>query len=195
VKPAEGDASLVLQEIMRLVEASKQEHLSERGQATKFNGVHREMLQGVNETLDKLVPDIQRTAELVQEITAASKEQDTGAEQINKALQQLEQVIKQNASAAEEMASTTEELTGQSDQLVSALSFFRTGDEDSAPTRMNGASRSSGSRTSAPAAQRSMKPNSGQAVSMGARSAKAGGGASLRLKDKHDELDGEFERY
>ncbi len=80
--------------------------------------------------LDKLVPDIQRTAELVQEITAASKEQDTGAEQINKALQQLEQVIQQNASASEEMASTTEELTGQSDQLVSALSFFHTGDEE-----------------------------------------------------------------
>ena len=79
--------------------------------------------------LDKLVPDIQRTAELVQEITAASKEQDTGAEQINKALQQLEQVIQQNASASEEMASTTEELTGQSDQLVSALGFFHTGDE------------------------------------------------------------------
>jgi methyl-accepting chemotaxis protein len=145
--------------------------------------------------LDKLVPDIQRTAELVQEITAASKEQDTGAEQINKALQQLEQVIQQNASAAEEMASTTEELTGQSDQLVSALSFFRTGDEDSAPARTNGASRRSGSRTSAPASQRSMKPSSGQAVSMGARPAKAGGGVNLRLKDKHDELDGEFERY
>jgi methyl-accepting chemotaxis protein len=84
------------------------------------------------EMLDKLVPDIQRTAELVQEITAASKEQDTGAEQINKALQQLEQVIQQNASASEEMASTTEELTGQSDQLVSALSFFHTGDEEAA---------------------------------------------------------------
>ena len=79
--------------------------------------------------LDKLVPDIQRTAELVQEISAASKEQDTGAEQINKALQQLEKVIQQNASSSEEMASTTEELTGQSDQLVSALGFFHTGDE------------------------------------------------------------------
>ena len=79
------------------------------------------------EMLDKLVPDIQKTAELVQEITAASKEQDTGAEQINKALQQLEKVIQQNASASEEMASTTEELTGQSDQLMSALGFFRTG--------------------------------------------------------------------
>jgi methyl-accepting chemotaxis protein len=73
------------------------------------------------EMLKKLVPDIQKTAELVQEITATSREQDTGAEQINKALQQLEKVIQQNASAAEEMASTTEELTGQSQQLISAL--------------------------------------------------------------------------
>jgi methyl-accepting chemotaxis protein len=142
--------------------------------------------------LDKLVPDIQRTAELVQEISAASKEQDTGAEQINKALQQLEQVIQQNASAAEEMAATTEELTGQSDQLVSALSFFRTGDQDREPARTNGGSRAS---RPAPAAQRAVKPNNGQAVSMGARPAAKAGGVSLRLKDKHDELDGEFERY
>ena len=57
--------------------------------------------------LNKMLPDIQRTAELVQEISAASKEQDTGAEQVNKAIQQLDQVIQQNASASEEMASTT----------------------------------------------------------------------------------------
>jgi methyl-accepting chemotaxis protein len=80
------------------------------------------------EMLKRLVPDIQKTAELVQEITAASKEQDAGSEQINRALQQLETVIQQNASAAEEMAATTEELTGQSAQLVKALGFFRTGD-------------------------------------------------------------------
>ena len=51
--------------------------------------------------LNKMLPDIQKTAELVQEITASSKEQDTGAEQINKAIQQLDQVIQQNAGAAE----------------------------------------------------------------------------------------------
>ena len=93
------------------------------------------MSEKSGEMLEKLVPDIQRTAELVQEISAASKEQDTGTEQINKALQQLEQVIQQNASAAEEMASTTEELSGQSEQLVSALSLFRTGDEEGAHGR------------------------------------------------------------
>jgi methyl-accepting chemotaxis protein len=139
--------------------------------------------------LEKLVPDIQRTAELVQEITAASKEQDTGAEQINKALQQLEQVIQQNASASEEMASTTEELTGQSDQLVSALSFFHTGDEGGGPARKGAGAKAGRPVQAAP--PRAVKPN-GHAV---AASAKAGGGVSLRLKDKHDELDGEFERY
>jgi methyl-accepting chemotaxis protein len=75
--------------------------------------------------LTKLVPDIQRTAELVQEISAASNEQNAGAEQINKALQQLDQVIQQNASASEEMASTSEELSSQAEQLQSSISFFR----------------------------------------------------------------------
>lgn len=77
--------------------------------------------------LEKLVPDIQRTAELVQEISASSKEQDTGAGQINQALIQLEKIIQQNAAASEEMASTTQELSSQSEQLVSVLAFFRTG--------------------------------------------------------------------
>jgi methyl-accepting chemotaxis protein len=183
--------AVVAAEVRKLAERSQKA----AGEINQLSTTTLRVSEKSGEMLDKLVPDIQRTAELVQEITAASKEQDTGAEQINKALQQLEQVIQQNASAAEEMASTTEELTGQSDQLVSALSFFRTGDEDSAPARTNGASRRSGSRTSAPASQRFMKPSSGQAVPMGARPAKAGGGVNLRLKDKHDELDGEFERY
>ena len=78
--------------------------------------------------LVKLVPDIQRTAELVQEISAASNEQNAGAEQINKALQQLEQVIQQNATASEEMASTSEELSSQAEQLQSAIAFFQLGD-------------------------------------------------------------------
>jgi methyl-accepting chemotaxis protein len=77
--------------------------------------------------LTKLVPDIQRTAELVQEISAASNEQNAGAEQINKALQQLDQVIQQNASASEEMASTSEELSSQAEQLQSTISFFHLG--------------------------------------------------------------------
>jgi len=137
--------------------------------------------------LEKLVPDIQRTAELVQEITAASKEQDTGAEQINKALQQLDQVIQQNASAAEEMASTTEELTGQAEQLVSAIGFFRTKDEENRkPRPAAGSARIS---SEAPLERPDPAPSRLRAKVL----SKAG--VKLRLDEKRDRLDEEFERY
>ncbi|MDD4952391.1 MAG: methyl-accepting chemotaxis protein [Desulfovibrionaceae bacterium] len=83
-----------------------------------------EIAERAGEMLTKMVPDIKKTAELVQEIAAASNEQNSGAEQINKAIQQLDQVIQQNASASEEMASTSEELAGQAQQLQSTISFF-----------------------------------------------------------------------
>jgi methyl-accepting chemotaxis protein len=85
--------------------------------------------------LTTLVPNIQKTAELVQEISAASKEQDAGAEQINKSIQQLDGVIQQNASAAEEMASTAEELSGQSEQLAQMIAFFVVNEEQSVDLR------------------------------------------------------------
>jgi len=135
--------------------------------------------------LSKLVPDIQRTAELVQEISAASKEQDTGAEQINKALQQLEQVIQQNASAAEEMASTTEELTGQSEQLVSALGFFH--------TKGDGARAAKAGTAPGKAAGRE---GGGRADGGGLRTkVLSRAGVKLQLDEKSDSLDQEFQRY
>ncbi len=79
------------------------------------------------EMLAKLVPDIKRTAELVEEISASSREQNIGAEQINGAIQQLDQVTQQNAAAAEEMSATSEELASQSEQLQAAMGFFNTG--------------------------------------------------------------------
>jgi hypothetical protein len=84
------------------------------------------------------------------------------------------------------MASTTEELTGQSDQLVSALSFFHTGDEDRSRARKPVSARPARTVQAAPA--RAGKPN-------GHTNGTKPAGVSLRLKDKHDELDGEFERY
>ena len=75
--------------------------------------------------LKKIVPDIQRTADLIQEIAAASAEQDSGADQIARAIQQLDQVVQSNASASEEMASTSEELSAQAEQLNKVMSFFR----------------------------------------------------------------------
>jgi len=82
--------------------------------------------------LAKLVPDIKKTAELVEEISAACREQDIGANQVNQAIQQLDKVIQQNAGAAEEMSATSEALSGQAETLQSSIAFFRIGG-DAAP--------------------------------------------------------------
>jgi methyl-accepting chemotaxis protein len=74
--------------------------------------------------LSKMVPDILRTSELVQEISAASAEQSQGAAQVNSGIQGLDQAIQQNASASEELASTAEELSGQARQLHRAIGYF-----------------------------------------------------------------------
>jgi methyl-accepting chemotaxis protein len=142
--------------------------------------------------LEKLVPDIQRTAELVQEIAAASKEQDTGAQQINTALVQLEKVIQQNASASEEMAATTEQLSSQSEQLVSVLSFFRTEGGAQAPVQRTPAPRTASYAHATPRSKPA-KPN-GYAEPP-ATAALVGAGVHLKLKEKTDDVDKEFERY
>ncbi len=77
--------------------------------------------------LSKMVPDIQKNAELVQEIAAASSEQDSGVSQITKAIQELDKVVQSNAATSEETAAMSEELTGQSEQLTNTIAYFRTG--------------------------------------------------------------------
>jgi methyl-accepting chemotaxis protein len=76
--------------------------------------------------LQKIVPDIQKTAVLVQEIAAASLEQNSGANQVNSAIMQLNTVTQKNAAAAEEMSSSAEELSSQAEQLKSIISFYKT---------------------------------------------------------------------
>lgn len=75
--------------------------------------------------LEQMVPNIQHTAKLVEEISASSIEQNLGAGQINNALQQLNQVTQQNAATSEEMAASAEELSSQADQLKEIISFFK----------------------------------------------------------------------
>jgi methyl-accepting chemotaxis protein len=75
--------------------------------------------------LDRLVPDIRKTADLVQEISAASYEQRTGVEQTTSAIMQLDSVIQQNASISEQLASTSEALSAQAEQLATLLAYFR----------------------------------------------------------------------
>lgn len=77
--------------------------------------------------MDEIVPSIKKTSDLVQEITAASKEQALGVGQINSAMSQLTQTTQQNAASSEELAATAEEMTGQAEQLQQLMGFFNTG--------------------------------------------------------------------
>ena len=112
------------------VVASEVRALAERSRtsAEEINSLASSSLkiaEKAGDMLTKLVPDIEKTATLVQEITAACHEQNSGASQINEAIQQLDQVIQKNASMSEEMASTAEELASQAELLQHTMSFFR----------------------------------------------------------------------
>ncbi|UFS70819.1 methyl-accepting chemotaxis protein [Geomonas sp. RF6] len=112
------------------VVASEVRKLAERSQhaaaeISELSVTSVEVAERAGTMLDRMVPDIKKTADLVQEIAAACREQDAGASQINKAMIQLDVVIQQNASAAEEVSSTAEELASQAEQLQSAVSFFK----------------------------------------------------------------------
>ncbi|MGK5091851.1 methyl-accepting chemotaxis protein [Deltaproteobacteria bacterium TL4] len=117
--------AVVASEVRKLAERSQ----NAAGEITGLSASSMEVAERASGMLKQLVPDIQKTAELVQEISASSSEQNTGAEQISKALQQLDGVIQQNASASEEMASTSEELASQAQMLQDTIAFFNVGEE------------------------------------------------------------------
>ncbi len=113
--------AVVAAEVRKLAERSQ----AAAGEIGQLSVTSVDVADKAGQMLAKLVPDIQKTSELVQEISAASKEQTSGADQINVAIQQLNQVIQQNAGAAEEMSSTAEELNSQAEQLIETVSFFK----------------------------------------------------------------------
>jgi len=86
-----------------------------------------DIAENAGKLLNEIVPEIEKTATLVQEITAASIEQNSGANQINSAINQLNQVTQQNAAAAEQLATSSEELASQAEQLKDVISFFNIG--------------------------------------------------------------------
>lgn len=111
------------------VVASEVRSLSERIQhvTTEITGLVNsslEIVENAGKMFSKLIPDIHKTAQLVQEISAAGQEQTSGADQINKAIQQLDQVTQQNATTSEELSTTAEELAIQAEHLQQTIAFF-----------------------------------------------------------------------
>lgn len=113
--------AVVASEVRKLAERSQ----TAAGEINKLAGSSVQVAENAGIMLERIVPDIQKTADLVQEINAAGNEQSVGASQVNQAVQQLDSVVQQNASASEEMASMAEELMGQAEQLLNTIAFFK----------------------------------------------------------------------
>jgi methyl-accepting chemotaxis protein len=94
-----------------------------------------DLAEKAGKLLEQMVPTIRKTADLVQEIAAASSEQSSGVGQINSAVGQLNQTTQQNASSSEELAATSEEMSSQAEQLQQTMSFFKLDDSGHAPAR------------------------------------------------------------
>jgi len=155
--------AVVAAEVRKLAERSQQA----AAEINTLSSSSMAVTESTGALLNRLVPDIQKTAELVQEISAASTEQNSGAIQVNKALQQLDQVVQQNASASEQLSSTAEELSSQAEQLQSVIAFFQVDGADQRRGRraLPGA-RPQQARTAAPA-QPPRKPAGGVVLAMG----------------------------
>ena len=183
--------AVVASEVRKLAERSA----NAAGEISKLTGGGVKVAEQAGVMLAKLVPDIRKTAELVQEIASASIEQSTGASQVNKAIQQLDQVIQQNSAASEEMASTAEELASQAEQLQAAIAFFKVGSGSSTkPAASRERKAAISNRAPAKAAPRTPAPK--EASANGTRPNK-GTGATIVLdegENGHVE-DGDFQRY
>ncbi|WP_407177435.1 methyl-accepting chemotaxis protein [Bradyrhizobium sp. STM 3562] len=189
------------------VVASEVRKLAERSQAAaaEIGTLSSETVKVAQEAggmLAKLVPDIKKTAELVEEITAACREQDVGSAQINQAIQQLDKVGQQNASASEQVSSTSEELASQAEQLQSTISFFRIDnagierseavlpmDRAVSQLRAKAATMAAAERGTRKPMQSAAKPAARRAVK-----AAGGGGFAFTMDDGGDERDADFQR-
>jgi methyl-accepting chemotaxis protein len=191
------------------VVASEVRKLAERSQAAAadigtLSTESVKVAQEAGQMLSKLVPDIKKTAELVQEITAACREQDVGSAQINQAIQQLDKVGQQNASASEQVSSTSEELASQAEQLQSTISFFRiehaTRKENAAAEpidRAVGQLRAKAAHMKAAhmaAVDRDTKKPAPVRKPARAMKVAAGGGFAFDMNDGEDDRDAEFQR-
>lgn len=116
--------AVVAAEVRKLAERS-QVAAQEIGEVAKSSV---SLAEKAGKLLEEMVPNIAKTSDLVQEITAASEEQNSGAGQINSAMSQLNQITQQNASSSEELAATAEEMSASAEQLQQLIGFFQVAD-------------------------------------------------------------------
>jgi methyl-accepting chemotaxis protein len=132
--------TVVAAEVRKLAENSRVTALEINELATNSVSIAEE----AGRLLEQIVPSIRKTADLVQEIAAASDEQSAGVSQINSAMLMLDKTTQQGAASSEELAATSEQLSAQADELQQAVAFFRIGrgnenSHDSSPVRQKGA--------------------------------------------------------
>ncbi|MDD2564420.1 MAG: methyl-accepting chemotaxis protein [Salinivirgaceae bacterium] len=113
--------AVVASEVRKLAERSKMA----ADEIVTLASVSVDLTQNASNLMGELVPEIEKSSKLIQEIAAASVEQNSGAEQVNSAIQQLNQVTQQNAAASEEIATNSEELSSQADQLKDIIGYFK----------------------------------------------------------------------
>jgi len=118
--------AVVAAEVRKLAERSQ----TAAGEIGELSGNTVTLAEQAGEKLAQLVPDIQKTAELVQEISVASREQDVGSDEINRGLQQLDAVVQQSAASSEQLASSAQQLSGLVEQQREAISFFKLDERD-----------------------------------------------------------------
>jgi len=179
--------AVVASEVKKLAERSR-EAAAEIG-ARSASSV--EVAENAGKLLAEIVPEIQKTAELVQEIAIGSDEQKSGTAQVSRAVEQFDKVVQQNASTAEELAATSEELASQADALRDLMAFFRVRDDDySRRTQVHLPETSL-----AQAALLSPRKSDGQRLSAGhvTRAARVAGGNGKHREDSEDA--GEYVRF
>ncbi len=143
------------------------------------------LAEQAGEKLAQLVPDIQKTAELVQEISVASREQDTGSDEINRGLQQLDAVVQQSAASSEQLASSAQELSALVEDQREAISFFKLDERDMQQQDMAHERRDYGSSG---ASMRSVTAPINQNQTLARNSANNDGGFELDMGDDHDQF-------
>lgn len=124
--------AVVASEVSKLADMSKQSS----SEILRAASESKELAETTSQMLAKLLPEIEGTKDLVVSISSTSKEQDTGASQVNQSMQELDKIVQNNASAAEKMSGMSESLQEQANKLQVSINYFRFKDEQSIDNQM-----------------------------------------------------------